>query len=193
MQRFLPHRFELTSVSGTLPVTEIYRDCYPALGDQLVIFNYPHVEAYAIERFDPRPGHWEHDHFEPVAIALRLIEVVQTASPASNVVALDGGGDLPHRLANVARVARQSITDGLALDICHADFLSLCEAGNLPSDVTGYDEFAYQRIPATVGETDARWNVSTCFTGYSDDRHVLYVTLPGGTPFVSSSNRWQIR
>lgn len=56
MQRFLPHRFELTSVSGTLPVTEIYRDCYPAVGDQLVIFNYSNVEPTPLSGLTPGQG-----------------------------------------------------------------------------------------------------------------------------------------
>ena len=177
--------FKLRSIDvSDLPVTSLERKDYPLVGDVLTLFNYPVVQQYRVERLDQRPEHFPHDWFEPVALILRPLGVILEGEPESNVVALNPGEDLPARLANVARIARRSITERLELEISHADFVRLCAAAGLPADVTRYDMFAYDGIPATVGEVEGEWNASTAFTGYSDDQHILYVTLPGGAPFV---------
>lgn len=180
----LRYRFNLRDMSGTLPLDDLSRDTYPQIGESLVVFNFPTISRYVVEGMIKRIDWWEHDHLEPVAVQVRLAEILQSAAPQSNVVPFNADTHFPSRLTRIEKIARQTITEKLHLDICHADFMALCEVYGLEGDPSVFDLVAYHDIPVKVDEAGAEWNATTCFHGFSNDRHVLYVTLPGGRPFV---------
>jgi hypothetical protein len=178
--------FQVKSLDGAFGLGSINLPQYPNIGDVLTVFDFPTVTRHRVERLDPRPEHWAHDWYEPVALVVRQ-EGDAVTGTIGNVLSLHGGGALPERLASVARVARKVVSEGLELNICYSDFAELCASAGVADDLSLYHAFAYEGIPMTVGEAGADWNASTCFTGYSDDLHTLYVTLPGNVPFVMNA------
>lgn len=180
------HQFKLITPDG-LPFLDMARDSYPIVGESLTLFNYPVVERYVIERLEPRADHWGHDRFERMALVVRKDRVLQTAAARDNVLAFNPDTHVASRLAKIEKVARRMIEDRLTLEMSHADFEAFCEWSSLEGESTGYDGMAYHGMPLKVGEAGAEWNASTAFHGFSDAAHVLYVTLPGGLPFVMST------
>ena len=178
------HRFKLISSDGTPVLADMERDTYPLVGESLAIFNFPVIERYVIERLEPRADYWAHDWFERMALVIRKDKILQAAAASDNVIAFNPDGHLVTRLAKIEKIARSAIDDQLTLEMAHADFEVLCTWGGLSGDVCDYDVLAYRDIPMKVGEAGESWNASTAFHGFSNDSHVLYVTLPGGVPFV---------
>lgn len=181
------YRFKLISCDGALTLTEMSRDTYPLVGETLTVFNFPVVERYLIERLQPLAEHWPHDHFERMALVVRKDKVLQTAAARDNIIAFNPDAHIVTRLMKIEALARSTIDDRLTLELSDADFVALCQASGLRCDVSDVDLVGYHNIPTTVGEAGADWNASTAFHGFSDDANVLYVTLPGGQPFVMNT------
>jgi hypothetical protein len=95
-------------------------------------------------------------------------------------------------LAKVEKIARSIVSSKLELEISHRDFVALCASSGLTAETDGVDAFAYHDIPMKVGAPDETYNVATSFTGCSDDRHVLYVTWPCGTPFIMNAQLLEV-
>ena len=183
--------FKLKSLTDVLRIDVVSRDTMPKAGDSLTIFNFPAVERYVIDRLEPRTEWWPHDHFDQMALVVHLDAVIQTVAAKSNVVAFNQDVDIETRLAKIEKVARKSIDTSLQLEISRSDFLALCHGSGLSVHLDQVDAFAYHDIPMQVGDV-GEWNESTSFTGYSDDRHVFYVTCPGGTPFVMNGKLLEV-
>lgn len=159
------------------------RDTFPALGDNITVFDFPAITRYRIVAFEDRADTHPHDWYEPARVVLGQAEVLKAAAYPEN----DPTGSerqFLNRLEDIEWVARQQIDDRLSLHMCHADFLRLCRASCLPADLASIDIVAYGGMPLTVGEPGADWNACTSFEGFSDDMTVRYVTLPGGLPFI---------
>jgi hypothetical protein len=178
------HQFKLISAEDQQPFFDMARDKYPIIGESLTVLNFPVVERYVIEWLEPRADHWTHDRFERMALIVRKDKVLQTAAARDNVVAFDPNAHIATRLTKIEKIARRTIDDKLTLEMSHADFAALSQWSGLEGALSDYDILAYHGIPLKVGEAGAEWNASTAFHGFSDDAHVLYVTLPGGLPFV---------
>jgi hypothetical protein len=183
--------FQLKCPSGDLRIDTIRADIYPKAGDHLTIFNFPVIERYVIERLEVRPEWWAQDHCDQMALVVRLDGVVQTAANTGNVIAFNQDTNLETRLAKIEKVARKAIDTSLLLEISRDDFKALCTGSGLSVEIDEIDAFAYHDIPIKLGEA-GEWNAATAFTGYSDDRHVLYVTCPGGTPFVMNATLLEV-
>ena len=159
------------------------RDTFPALGDSIMVLDFPAITRYRIVAFEDRADTHPHDWHEPARIILGQAEVLKVAEYSRSEAA---GADRQflNRLEDIEWVARQQIDERLSLHMCHADFQQLCRVSDLPADLASVDIVAYGGMPLTVGQPGAEWNACTSFEGFSDDMTVRYVTLPGGLPFV---------
>lgn len=186
------YQFKLVCPGGKLAIDGIYREAYPRAGETITLFNFPFVERFVIERLERRADWFAEDWFEPVALIVRLDMVLQTAAPKDNVVPFNQDVLIETRLAKVEKIARSIVSSKLELEISHRDFVALCASSGLTTETDGIDAFAYHDIPMKVGAPDDTYNVATSFTGCSDDRHVLYVTWPCGTPFVMNAQLFEV-
>jgi len=186
------YKFKLVCPGGSLAIESIYRDTYPKAGETITLFNFPFVERFVIERLERRGDWFAQDWFEPMALIVRLDMVLQTAAPKDNVVAFNADVQIETRLAKIEKIARKTVSSKLELEISHSDFVALCVSSGLAPETDGIDAFAYHDIPMKIGVAGETYNVSTSFTGCSDDRHVLYVTWPCGTPFVMNTQLLEV-
>ncbi|MBP2159113.1 MULTISPECIES: hypothetical protein [Asticcacaulis] len=178
-----PLRFRVKSVDGDIRA-EIEREVCPSVGQSLLVFDYPYVARFVVEQLEPRKDVLPFDLLEPATIVLRRAEVIEQSNRAKRGIGIDLANDLVARVEKIGELARTYITEKLALEICHADLVELCAGSGLTSDIASIDLFLFRGIPMTVGERDCDWNAYTAFCGFNDDMCVLYVTLPGGQPFV---------
>ena len=178
-----PLRFKLKSIDGDIR-TEIERDTCPTVGQVLVIFDYPYVARFVVDRLETREDILSFDLFEPEMIVLRKVEVLEQSTRAKRGIGIDLARDLVARIEKIGELARTYITEKLTLEICHADLVDLCAGSGLSTDVSAFDLLLFRGIPMVVGDKDREWNAYTAFSGFNDDMSVLYVTLPGGEPFV---------
>lgn len=177
-----PLRFYVKSLDGDIQ-SQLECADYPALGAQLLVFDYPNIVRYVVECFVERADVLPHDPFEPLAIILRRDSLVERSSRAQRSIGVDLTKDLVARLEKVGEWAREYITERLTLEISHADFLALC-AGSGLNPTMAFDILQFRGIPMAVGEEGEEWNASTTFVGFNPEMCVLYVTFPGGDPMV---------
>jgi len=178
-----PLRFKVKSIDGDVRA-EIERETGPTVGATLLVFDYPHVARYVVDRLEERSDVLVFDPLEQELIVLRKIATVERASRARIGTGIDLSRDLVARMEKIGELARTYISEKLTLEICHADLLELFSTTGLGTDPTAIDLFLFRGIPMAVGEKDHDWNAYTAFTGFNGDMCVLYVTLPGGEPFV---------
>ena len=184
--------FKLKCPGGALAVEGIRRAACPRVGDTITFFNFPCVERFVIERLERRADWFAEDWFEPIALVVRLDMVLQTAAPKDNVIAFNQDIQVETRLAKIEKIARKTVSSKLELEISHLDFVALCAGSGLSPETDDVDAFAYHDIPMTIGLPGETWNAATSFSGCSDDRHVLYVTWPCGTPFVMNADLFEV-
>ncbi len=178
-----PLNFEVRRLDGVV-LGQLARNASPEVGDAIVVFDYPTVTRYIVVELSRRSNVLPYDLVEPDAVMVRHEEVIARSSRASRGIGLDPAKDIVARLEKTNELARKVILDRRCLDICHADFVALCEGSGLPADRAATDLFAFRGTPMTIGEEDATWNVATSFHGFNYEMCVLHVTWPGGDPFV---------
>jgi hypothetical protein len=176
-------RFRVKSVDGDIR-TEIERETRPGVGESLLVLDYPYVARFVVERLEVRSDILPFDPLEPEVIVLRKVDLIEQSNRAKRGIGIDLARELVARVEKIGELARTYITEKLTLEICHADLIELCAGSGLSTDVGACDLVLFRGIPMTVGEKDHDWNAYTAFCGFNDDMSVLYVTLPGGEPFV---------
>ncbi len=185
------HSFKIICDGKSLAPGVWEREGYPSIGDEVRIFDYPIIRRYVVKRWRPRAEHWEHDRYEPVAIELEPAGLVAGGQIVEADIENRQPEDLVRRLATIGGVATATITDDLHLNLCHADFVTLCREAGLPVDGR-CDLFAYRGMPLAVDEEGADWNAYSCFGGFSWEMCCYWVTLPGGAPFVMDPTMLEI-
>ena len=174
--------FNVRSLDGDIK-RQMERETYPMVGDCLIVLDYPFVTRYRVDNLQARPGAMPHDLLEPVTVVLRREAMLEHSNRAPRSVRVDPRSDVIARLDKIGDLARTYIAEKLTLEICHDDFVTLCAGSGLTSNPAAFDLHLFQGIPMVVAE-EGGWNATTAFTGFNDDMCVLYVTLPGGVPFV---------
>ncbi len=185
------HSFKIVCDGRPLAPGVWNRADYPTIGDTVRVFDYPTISLFKVKRWRPRPDYWEHDPFAPVAIELEALGVEASGCISADSVRARPAEDLLHRLASVGDVAQANITESLHLNLCHSDFVALCDEAGLPRDLD-IDLYAYQGMPLTVEEAGADWNACSMFGGFAWDMCCYWVTLPGGAPFVMNPTMLEI-
>ena len=178
-----PMRFNVKSLDGDV-VADLDRTIPPIEGEVVVVFDYPEVVRYVVERLERRTDIVPRDPIEPVRVVLRRLEVIERSVRAHRSIGVDMATDIIARLEETAEFARGYITERLSLDICHSDFVAMCNGAGLTCDVSKFDIMQFRGIPMSVGKAGEDWNAYSAFEGFNPDMCVLYVTFPGGGPMV---------
>ena len=139
---------------------EITRPNHPAIGDEIVMFDYPDVVRFVVERFDRRRDWKPDDELKPLQAILRRVPAGRRVQPQ---------GDLSAH--HIARRLEEGLDQALAefpvhtvLHLSQADFVALCASEGIGEGPRqSFATRLYHGVPIELGDDG---DESSYFTGH---------------------------
>jgi hypothetical protein len=164
---------------------EIERPNHPAIGDEIVMFDYPEVKRFVVERFDRRRDWTPSDELKPLQAVLRRL-------PAGRRVQPRGGDMSAHPIAlRLEEGLDQALSEfpvNTVLHLSKADFAALCASEGIGEGPR--QSFAirlYHGVPIELGgDGDSRsfFTGRRLVDGEPDETGTIRITCDDGAPFV---------
>ena len=163
---------------------EIARPRHPAIGDEIVMFDYPEIKRFVVERFDRRRDWKPDDELKPLQAILRRVPAgrrVQPQGPLSD-------HPIARRLEEGLDQALGEFPVNTVLHLSKSDFAALCASegiGEGPRQL--FATRLYSGVPIELGEDG---DESSYFTGHRmpdgqpGETGIISITCEDGTPFV---------
>jgi hypothetical protein len=180
MQRF---RIVMTDGQPVWP-GEITRASHPALGDEIVMFDYPDILRFVVERFDLRRDWRPNDDLKPLQAVLRRVPAGRRAQMPRGPLS---GDHIASRLEEAFDQAMIEFPIKTGLHLSRRDFTALCASegiGEGPRQC--FATRKYNGVPIELGEAgDER----SFFEGFRQgdaepgDYGAIAITLENGAPF----------
>lgn len=163
---------------------EIMRPDHPAIGDEIVMFDYPDVLRFVVERFDRRRDWQPSDELKPLQAILRRL-------PAGRRVQPPGELSAHHVARRLEEGLDQALTEfpvNTVLHLSKADFIALCASEGIGEGPRqSFATRLYSGVPIELGEDG---DESSYFTGHRriggepGAAGIIRITCDDGTPFV---------
>jgi hypothetical protein len=178
-------RFRIVMADGQ-PVWpgEITRANHPAIGDEIVMFDYPDVVRFVVERFDRRRDWKPDDELKPLQAILRRV-------PAGRRVQPRGVLSEHHIARRLEEALDQALTEFPVHTVLHlskADFIELCASEGIGEGPRqSFATRLYHGVPIELGEDG---DESSYFTGHRmldgqpGEAGTVTLTCEDGAPFV---------
>jgi len=178
-------RFRIVMADGQ-PVWpgEIMRPNHPAIGDEIVMFDYPDVHRFVVERFDRRRDWRPEDELKPLQAILRRLPAGRRVQPQGELSA----HHIARRLEEGLDQALSEFPVNTMLHLSRADFVALCASEGIGDGPR--QSFAvrlYSGVPIELGEDG---DESSYFTGHRmlegqpGEAGIISITCEDGAPFV---------
>ena len=178
-------RFRIVMADGR-PVWpgEIMRPNHPAIGDEIVMFDYPDVLRFVVERFDRRRDWKPDDELKPLQAILRRLPAGRRVQPQGELSA-----------HHVARRLEEGLDQALiefplntVLHLSKDDFVALCASEGIGEGPRqSFATRLYHGVPIELGEDG---DESSYFTGHRmidgqpGETGVISITCEDGAPFI---------
>ena len=163
---------------------EIMRADHPAIGDEIVVFDYPEIKRFVVERFDRRRDWQPTDELKPLQAILRRLPAGRRVQPPADL----SGHHIARRLEEGLDQALGEFPVNTVLHLSKTDFVALCASegigeGPRQSFVTQL----YSGVPIELGEDGDDRSYFTgrrLVDGQPGDAGIITITCEDGTPFV---------
>ena len=163
---------------------EIMRADHPAIGDEIVMFDYPDVVRFVVERFDRRRDWQPTDELKPLQAILRRLPAGRRVQPQGELSA----NHVARRLEEGLDQALSEFPVNTRLHLSKDDFIALCASegiGDGPRQ--SFATRLYHGVPIELGEDG---DDSSYFTGHRmidgqpGEAGIISITCEDGTPFI---------
>lgn len=178
-------RFRIVLADGQ-PVWpgEIERAKHPAIGDEIVMFDYPDIHRFVVERFDRRRDWTPSDELKPLQAILRRVPAGRRVQPQAELSA----SHIARRLEEGLDQALIEFPLNTVLHLSKADFVALCASegiGDGPRQ--SFATRLYSGVPIELGDDgdDSSYFTGQRLTGgHTGESGIISITCEDGTPFV---------
>ena len=163
---------------------EITRPSHPAIGDEIVMFDYPEIKRFVVERFDRRRDWKPDDELKPLQAILRRLPAGRRVQPSGEV----SGHHIARRLEEGLDQALGEFPVDTLLHLSRNDFVALCASegiGEGPRQL--FAARLYSGVPIELGEDgDERSYFSgrKLVDGQPGEAGIITITCEDGIPFV---------
>lgn len=178
-------RFRIVTADGQ-PVWpgEIARPNHPSIGDEIVMFDYPEVRRFVVERFDRRRDWRPDDELKPLQAILRRVPAGRRLQPQGELSA----SHIARRLEEGLDQAQIEFPVNTVLHLSKADFVALCASEGIGAGPRqSFVARLYSGVPIELGDDG---DDSSYFTGQRaalgqpGESGIISITCEDGTPFV---------
>ncbi len=178
-------RFRIVTADGQ-PVWpgEIARANHPAIGDEIVMFDYPDVHRFVVERFDRRRDWTPGDELKPLQAILRRLPAGRRVQPQGEL----SGWHIARRLEEGLDQALTEFPINTVLHLSAKDFVALCASEGIGEGPRqSFATRLYQGVPIELGEDgdeSSYFSGQRMLGGQPGEAGVISITCEDGTPFV---------